>query len=912
MVGINRRLQMIATFSMIVGASLVVPSAAWAGTSGEAESSRPSTESAAPVTAPEVIGGEAARLCDTPKEPGRMACLAFAQSETAAAENEESVADESPAGFTPADLRDAYRLPSLTAGFGQTVAVVVAFDNPNAEADLAVYRSRFGLPPCTSANGCFRKVNQFGVSGPLPKPEPRWAAEASLDLQMVSATCPNCRLILVEASSDYAKDLFVGIAAAVALGAKIVSNSYGSPEYPDQVEDGAMLNHPGVALTVASGDGGYGLNFPASSTYVTAVGGTTLSRASNSRGWAESVWTGAGSGCSTYERKPAHQVDTGCSTRTVADIAAVADPQTGVAIYDTYQGEGWRVFGGTSAAAPIIAGAYALAGGPAAGTLASTYPYRSPSALFDVADGANGACDNAYLCTGMPGYDGPTGIGTPNGVDSLRVPGTTGKITGLVTDVTSGKPVAAARVSVGNAMTFSDSDGRYTLELPVGTHEITATARGFKISSVPGIAVVATVGATTVDMALTPAPVVKVEGTIFDASGHGWSLYARVSVVGPPGTAMYTDPLTGRYVLELTGGSSYSLLVRPGLPGYESRQITIDLGESDQNVDIGLAVNARTCEAPGYRRATEDASCLAVEGSLLIGHVRDAITGKAVNGATVRSHERPDETGFSLPTPDDERIDDGFYWLFSTLVGDHSFQASKAGFLPRPRVVTVLPEDTVGAELKLDTGRVAVTPDKHGVAVPLGSTATIRFTVTNTGSAPATVDVRERGAAQAAPSGSSSVPWLSVDRASFTVPPGETVTITATLTATDGLGGQPGDHEAWLAFATDTPYPEESAAVVMKVTPPAGWVRVTGGVEGATCGGRAEPLSGATIDVWSVWGARTTLTGPDGRYELWVPGAGSHVTVTVRKDGWRQQRRYARLTPGATVGRWRLRAERPC
>jgi len=170
-----------------------------------------------------------------------------------------------------------------------------------------------------------------------------------------------------------------------------------------------------VAITVSSGDNGYGVEFPAASRYVTAVGGTTLVRDSSSRGWGETVWPGAGSGCSAYVPKPAWQTDTGCARRTVADVSADADPNTGVAVYDTFRSSGWLVFGGTSVSAPIVAGVYALAGNASTITHGS-YPYTHavyPVTLNDVTQGSNGSCGGSYLCTAAAGYDGPTGLGTP-------------------------------------------------------------------------------------------------------------------------------------------------------------------------------------------------------------------------------------------------------------------------------------------------------------------------------------------------------------------------------------------------------------------------------------------------------------------------------------------------------------------
>src|SRR5919205_4503064 len=255
-----------------------------------------------------------------------------------------------PSGYGPADLQSAYKLPSSTAGSGQTVAIVDAFDDPTAEQDLAQYRSFYGLPACTTANGCFRKVNQTGGTLP-PAPSPDWALEISLDLDMVSAVCPNCHILLVEANTNLDSDLYVAEDTAARLGANTISNSWGGGEYSGQTSDDAHFNHPGVAITASSGDDGYGVSYPAASRYLTAVGGTSLTRNSSTRGWTESAWSGAGSGCSAYDAKPSWQKDTGCSRRTVADVSAVADPNTGVAVL--YSGV-WFTVGGTSASSPII------------------------------------------------------------------------------------------------------------------------------------------------------------------------------------------------------------------------------------------------------------------------------------------------------------------------------------------------------------------------------------------------------------------------------------------------------------------------------------------------------------------------------------------------------------------------------
>ena len=320
-----------------------------------------------------------------------------------------------PTGLTPKDLQAAYKLPSATAGKGQTVAIVDAYDNPNAEKDLAIYRSTFHLSACTTANGCFKKVDQRG-STQYPQADSSWAGEISLDLDMVSAVAPNSHILLVEANSTAFGDLGRAVDTAVRLGATEVSNSYGGKENAlDASVMAHYYDHPGVAITVSAGDSGYGVQLPAAYNTVISVGGTTLSSANNARGWTESAWGGSGSGCSQYISKPSWQKDSGCQNRTVADVSAVADPDTGVAVYDTYENYGtdWAIYGGTSASAPIIAGVYALAGNAA--KIDASYLYSHTANLNDVTSGSNGTSLPAYLSTSGKGFDGPTGLGTPNG-----------------------------------------------------------------------------------------------------------------------------------------------------------------------------------------------------------------------------------------------------------------------------------------------------------------------------------------------------------------------------------------------------------------------------------------------------------------------------------------------------------------
>ena len=377
------------------------------------------------------------RACPDALRPGQVTCLALVRTDVTAQHGIQP--QRSPAGLGARDLRDAYKLPTASGGKGATVAIINVFDNPNAESDLAVYRAQYGLAPCTTANGCFKKVNATGGTT-LPRPDTGWAEEMSLDLDMVSAACPNCHILLVEADQPSISALGVGVDTAVRMGAKYISNSYGGPEEAvTAAADLQHFDHPGVAITAASGDGGYGVLFPATAPRVTAVGGTSLLRAADARGWNETAWSGAGSGCSARAAKPPWQKDSGCPRRTIADVSAVADPHTGVAVYDTYGFGGWQVVGGTSASAPIIAGAYALAGALPSSGYAAAVPYAHAGDLNDIVHGSTGTCSPAYLCTAGPGYDGPTGLGTPNGVAAFKATKPTDLARAHAPDVTRAK-----------------------------------------------------------------------------------------------------------------------------------------------------------------------------------------------------------------------------------------------------------------------------------------------------------------------------------------------------------------------------------------------------------------------------------------------------------------------------------------
>jgi hypothetical protein len=329
-------------------------------------------------------------------------------------------------GYAPKDLQSAYRIPT-SGGATQTVAIIDAYGDKYAESDLAKYREKYELPACTKKGGCFNKVNERGEETfSLPETgeiEIKWGAETSLDMEMVSAACPNCHILLVEATNQNPSDTANSLGEAVKLGATEIGNSYGYPENDAKLcpkEKGcseylAAYNHPGIPVTVSAGDSGYddgsggAPNWPATSPNVIAVGGTNLMKATSSRGWSETAWRPSGSGCSLYESKPAWQTDTGCARRTGNDVAAVAEE---VSVYSTPLSGGWANFGGTSVGAPLIAGIEAHASGATKAEGAEAF-YRST--LFDVAAGADGVCGGGYLCTGEEGYDGPTGWGAPNG-----------------------------------------------------------------------------------------------------------------------------------------------------------------------------------------------------------------------------------------------------------------------------------------------------------------------------------------------------------------------------------------------------------------------------------------------------------------------------------------------------------------
>jgi hypothetical protein len=529
---------------------VIAATGASAGTADAATSSSPSPSAAALIASEAAHGAHASQptrtaansgfrhTCRAVIVVGKQSCLSLKRDgihPKAASVTPDAI----PAGYGygPSQLQSAYALTSASAsdGSGRTIALVDAYNDPTAASDLAAYRSAAGLPVVPS----FKQVNQNGATSPLPATAPAsddWTLEESLDLDMASAICPKCNIVLVEATDDSGTGLYVAENTAAGL-AGYISNSWGGTEASsDTTLDSEYFSHPGDVITASAGDSDYGVSYPAASPNVVSVGGTSLSTASNARGWTESVWNdgggeGTGSGCSAVEPQPSWQTAlglSGCSKRIDNDTSADADPDTGLAVYDTSNGNGgWNEVGGTSASSPMLAAMYALAGN--AGSTPANDIYTHTSSFYDVTSGSNGSCSPAYLCTAQTGYDGPTGIGTPDGLGGL-VAGTSTGNTVTVTNPGSRTGTAGTAISLQIGATDSASGQTLTFTasgLPAG---LSISSSGL-ISGTPTTAGTSSVTVTATDT--TGAHGSTSFSWVISNSGSGCS--ANTQQLGNPG-----------------------------------------------------------------------------------------------------------------------------------------------------------------------------------------------------------------------------------------------------------------------------------------------------------------------------------------------------------------------------------------
>jgi subtilase family serine protease len=503
---------------------------------------------ATPAAAASTSSSHLDYACGNGFKPGKINCLVI-KNTTAHPSAQTVRPDAVPSGdgYGPSQLQSAYGLTSASAddGSGTTVALIDAYNDPTAASDLAEYRSAAGLPTLTS--GQFTVYNQEGETSPLPAEAPSdddWTLEESLDVDMVSAICPLCKIDLVEADNDTGDGLYIAEqTAATTLGAKYISNSWGGSETSeDTTYDSEYFGQSGVVYTASAGDSGYagGVIYPATSPNVVSVGGTTLNTASNSRGWTESVWDtssdeGTGSGCSAYEPQPSWQsaisiLTAACSDRVDNDVAADADPNTGAAIYDTSNDNGgWNEVGGTSESSPIIASVFALAGNNGnGGNNAAESIYKNTGDLNEVTASSNGTCTppsaDSVLCTATGAantYNGPTGWGTPDGLGAFESLSSTGS-GNTVTVTNPGNQTGTVGTAASLQISASDSASGQTL-----TYSATGLPAGLSISSSTGLISGTPTTAGTSDVTVTATDTTGASGsasftwTINSTSGSG-------------------------------------------------------------------------------------------------------------------------------------------------------------------------------------------------------------------------------------------------------------------------------------------------------------------------------------------------------------------------------------------------------
>jgi hypothetical protein len=626
-----------------------------------------------------------------------------------------------PGAGTPAYLQQAYDLTYLsqTAGARDTVAIVDAGDDINAQLDLATYRSNYGLPPCTAGNGCLSKVNQSGAASPLPAPAGSgWETEISLDLDAVSALCPNCHILLVEANSSSLTDLDAGIAAAVGLGANQVSNSWaGTASGPFGVS-----SFPGAAIIAATGDHGYvgaGVdNYPAAFPGVTAAGGTTLSGAAggtSKRGYTESAWSlnssgtgwGGGSGCDTQEPKPTYQTDTGCPGRSYADLSADANPDTGLKVYDS-GGGGWLVVGGTSLATPLIAAFEAVTGVNGA---SAQWAYSDSALLNDPVAGSTGSCAAliAYICNAGTGYDGPTGIGSISGAIVTGAPGIGGPAVGDGATNSYAQTVGTTTATLIGGVYPNGLDTTYSWQYG------TSVAYGRQTSSTDVGSGTAPMTAQASLSGLTPGVTYhyRLVATNSDGTDYGYDYTMATPTVSNVAPVNNVAPVLGGQALQgqIVTSSTGSWSPTPTTFSYQWQRST-DGGTTWANIagatassytvatgDLGAQIQAVVSAANAYGTTNADTAAVTVGSGAPVVTTGPTVTGHADQGQILSALSTWNPAGASYTYQWQSSGDNGSTWmnLAGATSSTYTLTSADLGQLVRVAVTAVNAYGTVPA-----------------------------------------------------------------------------------------------------------------------------------------------------------------------------------------------------------------------
>ena len=339
--------------------------------------------------------------------------------------------------LSPSDLINHYNIINNYNGAGQTIAIVDAVGKTSPiAADLNTFSSYYGLPQCNSANPCLQTISMSSN----PTTVAGWEGETALDIQWAHAIAPAATIVLVQAASDSASDLFAAVQRAQAIpGVVAISMSWGALEFASETQyDSLFSGKPGIAYFAATGDNGDKANYqstiyPAASPYVTAVGGTSIN--SLTAPVSEIAWSGGGGGYSKYEIQPGFQSNFLNATndptlalnqghRSLPDVAYNAGTPVGIVVNGS-----WQAVAGTSAAAPQWAAIaarlaqYLQAQGtslPAQLTMVGgfnsvLYQVKLNSAFQDIVSGTNNAGNSPCgVCSATTGYDDLTGLGVPD------------------------------------------------------------------------------------------------------------------------------------------------------------------------------------------------------------------------------------------------------------------------------------------------------------------------------------------------------------------------------------------------------------------------------------------------------------------------------------------------------------------